>query len=473
MRDSATLNTIDRPGGLPYKGRSEQAPISAAAASAATATIIRREQLFAQIRLARHVSTIDVDGTGALVALPAAVVVGSDVHDLQLSVRSGFFTDGVHRVDASGTIGDLEISGSFEIAVGASVEPAPACWVGRHCDSGIPAAIPPSILTQLPVSVTAPRSTTVIGSVRRAHLAAEAARRELIESNRGLIMSVVNRYRGVVRAESSALDMSDLIIVGEHQLLNVVDRYFSNPDVAPERHVAWSKLVQRAIGNAVRTEISRATGVSVEFRQLLTWMQTHPEDRAADPAIVAQQMAFAAGVTRLMAKRNIRDRFAGVAALELMLIAGEAAYVAPGKGANLRARELAGAGIFVISSRSSLAEIERAQEHGASSIVRLDADPDGGDRSSHLASSDDGYDESDWLDVVKHIIEDAGMTKVEALVWLHRSGALDPGGFGTELPDIAADLGLEGRSEARAALRRARRKLDAWAGDRSDLALVS
>ena len=56
----------------------------------------------------------------------------------------------------------------------------------------------------------------------------------------------------------------------------------------------------------------------------------------------------------------------------------------------------------------------------------------------------------------------SGMTALEAMVWLQRTGALDPGGHATELPDIAADLGLRDRAEARAALRRARRKLDAW-----------
>jgi hypothetical protein len=54
------------------------------------------------------------------------------------------------------------------------------------------------------------------------------------------------------------------------------------------------------------------------------------------------------------------------------------------------------------------------------------------------------------------------MSPIEALVWLHRSGALDPGGHGSELPDIAETLGMSGRGEARAALRRARRKLDSW-----------
>jgi hypothetical protein len=45
-----------------------------------------------------------------------------------------------------------------------------------------------------------------------------------------------------------------------------------------------------------------------------------------------------------------------------------------------------------------------------------------------------------------------------------RTGVLDPTGQATELPDIATELSLSGRDEARAALRRARRKLENWAG---------
>ncbi|MCU1389657.1 MAG: hypothetical protein JWL72_2995 [Ilumatobacteraceae bacterium] len=430
----------------------------------------------AAIRLSRAVGSDDLGTDGAVVDPGRAIVIGNDVHDLAMSMRPGVHHTGVHHVDASVRIGGIDIVGTFQIGIDVDVDVvAPATWQATQRSTGMAIEIAAPIAAQLPVSMTLPAMAagTLAGAVRRVHLAAERARRELIDSNRGLILSVVNRYRAVVRAESSSLDMSDLIAVGEHQLLRVVDRHFADPDTLPVRDVAWSKLVQRAVGNAVRSEIARATGVSVEFRQLLTWFQAHPEDRSETPELVAQRMAFAAGVTRLMATRELHDRFAGAAALELMLIAGEARYVAPGKGASEIARRLKAEGVFVISSRSSIAEIERAQHFVSGSNVRLDADPDGHDRSTHLAMSDGGYDAADWTDMVRRIIEDSGMTKVEALVWLHRTGALDPGGFGTELPEIAEDLGLNGRSEARAALRRARRKIDAWSATGATLALVS
>ena len=88
----------------------------------------------------------------------------------------------------------------------------------------------------------------------------------------------------------------------------------------------------------------------------------------------------------------------------------------------------------MISSRSSIAEIERAQHFGTDEQRPPRRRPDDHDRSPHLAASDDGYDAADWTDMVRRIIEDTGMTKVEALVWLHRTGALDPAGSAPSSP---------------------------------------
>ncbi len=448
---------------------------SSPAIDAAADSVVRREQLIAAIRLSRSVADVNVDGVGAIVAFPTVVFSASGVHDLIVSQSPGMFAYGDHDVDATVEIGGLRISGQFRVHVGSSTEVVPAIWTAIDVATGHVAGVPSDLLVQLPTNVTRPAlcNGTLVGSIRRTHLAAEHARRELLEMNRGLVRTVVNRFRGVVRSESSSLDINDLMIVGEHHLLQVVDRWYADPAQRPERQVAWSKLVQRAIGNAVRSEIARATGISVEFRQLLSWFHAHPEDRSERSSLVAQRMAFAAAVTRLMAKRGLHDRAAGVAALELMLMSGEARYVAPGRGAQSEINALRTAGVFVVSSRSSLAEIERAQSFGGAAVLTLDSEDESQERDGRLARWDDGYEDADHLDLVRQIIEQCGMTKIEALVWLHRSGALDPGGYGTELPDIADDLGLEGRGEARAALRRARRKLDAWASDDRRMSLVS
>jgi hypothetical protein len=266
----------------------------------------------------------------------------------------------------------------------------------------------------------------------------------------------------VLRAESALMDLGDLLAVGNQVLLEVADRYFTDPEVAPARHVAWSKLVQRAIGNALRAEIARVTGVSVEFRQLLGWCHTHPEDRALPAEDVARRMAVAAGVTRLMPLRSITDRRVAEEELYRMLATGEAQYVPPGREAAVESHRLRAQGVFVISSRSSLAEIERARRFTGASIPVLDAELEQ-DRGTHLAVLDDGYDVADLVDAVRSVIRHSGMTPVEAAVWMQRTGVLDPGGHCSELPDIAEQLALDGRPEARAALRRARRKLDAWA----------
>ncbi|HEY4330916.1 MAG TPA: hypothetical protein VGM78_00035 [Ilumatobacteraceae bacterium] len=436
-------------------------------AAANVAQLARREQIFAAIRVSRALQDADVDIVGAVVSFPTVVVSATGIHDLTVSHVPGLFAYGVHAVTATVEVGSLRIDGSFAVVVGAHGDAAAAQWTATDITTKFGAPVPAEIAAQLPASLVLPAvcGAGLVGMIRRTHLAAERARHELLEMNRGLVRSVVNRFRGVVRSEASSLDLNDLMIVGEHQLLQVVDRWYADPQRSPERAVAWSKLVQRAIGNAIRSEIARATGISVEFRQLLSWFHAHPEDRREPATVVAQRIAFGAAVTRLLAKRGLHDRAAGVAALELMLLSGEAAYVAPARGAQVEVNRLRAAGVFVISSRSSIAEIERAQNFGGAAVLTLDTEDDAHERDGRLGATDGAFDDADTVDIVRRVIEDSGMTKLEALVWLHRSGALDPGGYGTELPDIAEDLGLDGRGEARAALRRARRKLDAWAVD--------
>ncbi|MEA3183807.1 MAG: hypothetical protein QOJ74_284 [Ilumatobacteraceae bacterium] len=456
VRDNATHRPLE----APHKGLSTEIA-TADASHSGHVTIARREHLFAAIRLSRSLAALDTSEPGAVIDFPATIVLDGMVHDLDATACPGFFADGHHMVVVKAQIGRLMVSGRFELVVGESYGVTPASWTAIDQGTGLRSNVPEGIIAALPTSVHVPSLPTLTGAVRRAHLAAERARGELLETNRGLVRSVVNRFRGVLRAESASIDLGDLMAVAEHHLLEVVDRWFTDPTIRPVRDVAWSKLVQRAIGNALRTEIARATGISVEFRQLLAWFHSHPQDRVEPAAAVAERMAVAAGVTRVMARLGIQDRAAGSAALEAMLASGEAVYVAPGREAAATSRRMRTEGTFVIASRSSLSEIERAQRFTGTATAVLDGE-DGQQERASLSMCDEGFDRADGIDMIRRLIEGSGMTPVEAMVWLKRTGALDPGGHGTELPDIATDLGLQGRAEARAALRRARRKLDAW-----------
>ena len=303
-------------------------------------------------------------------------------------------------------------------------------------------------------------------AVRRVHSNAALAGAQLLAEHRGLVRSVVNRYRSVVAGEDASIDLNDLMLVGDHQLLDVAERYFCDPNRQPPRDVAWSKIVQRAVGNAVRAEIARVTGISVEFRQLLAWFHSHPPTARRPSEEVAYRMAHAAGVTRLLAQRASFDRAAGAALLDEMLADGRAAYVAHGREAGRPSgAPCAGPACSSMSPRSSLAEIQRAQEFAGPAQLAIQISDDNGATVTDetiLARAELGFEETESRDCLRRTIEESGLSQIEALVWLHRSGALDPSGHGTELPEIADDLGLDGRSEARAALRRARRKLDAW-----------
>jgi hypothetical protein len=434
------------------------------------ALVLRCEELFATIRLSRALARVTVDEQpGAIVDFPTFVVVDGVVADLHVTSIPGFFAEGHHTVIARGVFGSIAVTGRFEIGVGEAFGISPATWTGSSSFTGMHETVPATLEAMLPKSVQVPIAPSLLGAIRRAHLQAQRAKTELLRLNGGLVRSVVNRFRGVVRTESALIDLKDLVAVGEQQLLEVADRYFTDPEQAPVRTVAWSKLVQRAIGNALRTEIARVTGISVEFRQLLSWYHSHPEDRDQPAEFVARRMAFAAGVTRLMSARAIHDRAAAHELLETMLELGDAAYVVPGRDANEVSQQLRSAGIFVISSRSSLAEIDRARVFQGTTVPHLATEEAHEDRNTFLSVIDPGYEVAELLDAVRQVIEKSKMTPLEAAVWLHRTGTLDPGGHPSELPDIAVDLGLKDRSEARSALRRARRKLDALSADSQEI----
>lgn len=455
-RSSASLRS-DRPSGAAHKD-----PVR----HGSTTAIRAREDLFDSIRLSRRLDGADLDSPAGIVSFPTSIIVGSVVADLSMSLQPGLVPAGIHTVTARTVVQGLVVTGELSVVVGDG-EPARAVW-SAHRGDGMLVDLPAEIAEQLPRSMQVRRlsGAALRGAVRRAHMAAEQARVELIQSNRGLVRTVVNRYRSVVRAEATSLELDDLMIVGEHQMLDTADRFFTDPTLHPVRDVAWSKLVQRAVGNAVRTEIARATGISVEFRQLLSWFHTHPEDRSLPVEVIAQRMAVSAGTTRLMAQKSIASRVTATHLLQDMLACGDAMYVEPGRDASGRAKELRADGVFVISSRSSYAEIDRARHFQGAHALSLDdtvGDDQGSEtRGSRIGAEDIRYDESDNTDVLRRTIAQTGMSSVEALVWLHRTGALDPNGQAVELPEIADELGLQDRSEARAALRRARRKLDSW-----------
>lgn len=429
--------------------------------SSASHGVARRERWFAAIRLARSLSEDPADGAGAVVDFPTTVVVDGQPFDLHSTARPGWFPEGHHSITVHGTVAGYDVSGRFEVCVGPSFGVSPASWQARELATDLYVDLPDEVRSQLPRSTELPLQGFV-GAVRRATLAAERARAELLTANRGLVVTVVKRFRGVARNERAIIEQGDLVAVGEQTLLEVVDRWFTDPDRPPLRDVAFSKLVQRAVGNALRSEIARATGISVEFRQLLSWFHTHPDDRFQPATEVAYRMAFEAGVTRVMSAHGLRTRAQAADLLHGMLERGEAVYVAPGREASARSRALRAEGTLVISSRSSLAEIERAARFGGASVA-LDADDERTNTEAFLGVHDRGLDDAEAVDAVRSLILESGLTEVEAAVWVLRTGVLDPTGSTTELPDIATELSLSGRAEARAALRRARRKVEQWA----------
>jgi len=437
----------------------------------------RLETMLATIRLSRRVAAQETTEHAAVIEFPTTVVAGGRVWDLRLSDQPGLFPRGTHEVTCEIVIEDHVIAGEFSIEVGGPLVGVAHWTVLTAGQVGGIELLPEEIAVQLPQSIRVPAlaGASLRRAIRRVHSNAALAGAQLLSEHRGLVRSVVNRYRSVVAGEDASIDLNDLMLVGDHQLLDVAERYFCDPDRLPPRDVAWSKIVQRAVGNAVRAEIARVTGISVEFRQLLAWFHSHPTDRDAAPEEIAYRMAHAAGVTRLLAQRASFDRHAGCVLLDEMLGDGRAAYVPHGRDASAQRRALRRLGVFVISPRSSPAEIQRALEFTGPAQLALQVSDDNGATTTDetlLARYEPGFEETESRDCLRRTISESGLSNIEALVWLHRSGALDPSGHGTELPEIADDLGLDGRSEARAALRRARRKLDAWSAGPGRLSIA-
>ena len=447
------------------------APDRASPASTATKNVrlAEVEALLARMRAAR---TASCAGEGVHL-FPNAVVTARSWAAV-MSHEPGVFPAGLTWVDYRVRIGSdegdredwrLEVEGRFCVVVSddASADVPAAEWSVHSRDGrDLPLAAVAGA-DQLPCSAFVPRlsATRRARAMRRLAEDGAVARAELARSQRPLARRVVDRLRGELGNERGAVDVDDLEHVAILRIVEVADLWFAGPATARPTTAGWSKVAHREATAAARREIANATGVSAEFRQLLRWMRQHPDDRARPTEHVAYAMARAAGVSRLVQARQARDRAAAETLLDEMLRDGRAVYVnASAAPDDRRAHRVAGT--FVVSPRSSLAEIDRAQRHAGGGAVALDAptsDGAGPSIGERLLTDDRDH----FGDVDNRLFLDAAMTAhdvspLEAHVWCAHSGVL--GGGATELAEIADELGLAGgRAEARSALRRAWRKL--------------
>lgn len=452
----------------------ERPPVAVLATAWATPSndrLVELEHIFSRMRMAASLRAAAPSTAAGLVRFPTAVITRR-AWAAEVTHEPGVFPVGhtwvgytvrVGTDDGARNAWTVEADGRFCIVVGddGTVHVPRAEWRFRDPDGGevAPADVP--WRNQLPCSVLAPRlfGPRLTRSIGRLLYDGEAARSDLIASQRGLVHKVVGQYRRHLEAEACALDVEDLEQVGLQRVLELAERRYAGVAADRPATAAWSKVAMREVGNAVKAEIAAVTGISVEFRQLLTWFRTHPHDRSRPTVDVAADMAFAAGVTRLVQAHRAPDRASAAALLEAMLADGRAVYFGPFHDACGRA-EARAAGIFVVAPRSSLSEIERAQRHSDQPPMTLDgpAGPDSDTTMADLvlADRDQGFAAVDVDLFLERLFADAGLTALEADVWSARTGVR---GAADELPEIAADLGLDGRAEARAALRRAWRKL--------------
>jgi hypothetical protein len=434
------------------------------------------ESIFTRMRAAAAATSADARRGEGGVHVFSPVVIEGRAWPAEVSHEPGLFAPGLTWVDYCVRVGNptgsrtewnVEVQGRFCVVVGddPTTQVPEAEWRVRTNGACAPCPLHTyRWADQLPSSAFVPnvsgvRLTRAIG---RLVYDGEEARADLIRSQRGLVCRVVEQYRRRLALDTAAADGDDLVQVGLQRLLELAMRRYAAPAGRRPTTAAWSKVALREVANAVKAEIASVTGMSVEFRQLLTWFRTHPADRDAPAADVAFRMAHAAGVTRLLQARRAPGRDGAERLLDAMLADGSALYVAPGADPSLKAAASA-AGRFVIAPRSSLVEIERAQRHNEQPAPSLDAPMSSADGSptmgeQWLVDLTHAYGEVEARSFLSTSLSARGVTPTEAAVWLARTGAL--GGGPDELPEIADDLGLSGRAEARAALRRAWRKLE-------------
>jgi hypothetical protein len=443
--------------------------------------LVATERIFTRMRAAAAVAEVAPRVSEGGVHAFNPVIVASRAWPAQVSHEPGVFEPGatwvLYRVRIGQAVGartdwKLEVDGRFCVVVGDDpTVPVPdAVWRVRTNDGSTPAdANEYPWFEQLPVSTFVPclHGQRLARAIGRIVYDGEEARADLVRSQRGLVCRVVDQYRRRLALDTAAADADDLVQVGLQRVLELGTRRYAAPASQRPATASWSKVALREVANAVKAEIAAVTGMSVEFRQLLAWFRAHPADRHAPVDEVAFRMARAAGVTRLMQARRAISRDAAERQIDLMLADGSAVYVAPSAEPSVKTAARAH-GRFVISPRSSLAEIERAARHSEQPAPSLDmpvSTVDGAPTFGEqwLVDVAHAYDEVETRSFLASSLASKGVSATEAAVWLARTGAL--GGGPDELPEIAEDLGLAGRSEARAALRRAWRKLDTIGDD--------
>ncbi len=434
--------------------------------------LVELEDIFARMRTAAALRNRLAYPAAGLHRFPT-VVITRRAWAAEVSHEPGLFPVGATWVtykvrvgydDGSRDTWVAEADGRFCVVVAddAGADVPPAEWQLHTAEGHVLTPDELAWFDQLPRSVLVPRLSgpRLTRSASRALYDGEAARGELMYSQRGLVHKVVGQYRRQLVNDAVAIDVEDLEQVALQRILELASRRYAGPASRRPSTAAWSKVAMREVGNAIKAEIAAITGISVEFRQLLSWFRGTPGDRLRHPAAVARDMAFAAGVTRLVQAHRATDRESGTELLQAMLDDGRAVYLPAGGDPELKtmARD---AGLFVVAPRSSLAEIERAQRHCDLPDLALDA-PAGNESDATMADilvadRDHRFDAVEVELFLEQTFAAHGLSELEADVWCARTGV--HGGGADELPEIAVDFGLDGRAEARAALRRAWRKL--------------
>ena len=390
---------------------------------------------------------------GAVVAFPVAVVANHGSWPLDVEREPGVFATGVTAVTVTALIGtdrrDITnddyvpafcVTGTFYVGVGVEPADVPEATYGFAVVDGdvhttaedVRDANPakegtPHWIDQLPTSTCVPASPPrrLRAQVARTIVDGEFALAALIRGWTPLIHRVVG-HSAAATAIRPSLSSADLVQEASIKVMTEMRRYAS----ARRQRAGISTVLNRSINNMIKSQLSKALGVSDEGAQIQQLCAMHPSwVTLTDLEFSWVAAREAAATTQAKTYRHLDSKSAYTQAridLVEMMEAGTAVLLPHDR--RDEAKGLRAQGLVVICPRHSANNVGQYRVREIQ-MGSLDATPDKRGRSLYdtWGYIDRGYTDIDDKVAVGDLFTRRGVGSDETLTWLIRHGTLTDG----------------------------------------------